>query len=132
MTWWRQALRRLRQAATAAWRAVRRVAHATADAAMTVQAALVRAARRHRDRVAEDRAYSRTVSTAASELITTVVPRPVLAAALAVGLAGLLAPGDHHKPAHSPADRYDPAPDYSGYPPGPSSPTGPLWDRFGT
>ena len=99
--------------------------------------ALREAGQRHSKRVQDDQAYSHTVSAAVSELITTLVPRPWLATAIAVALAGLLTTADNEAydhQHHSSAGRYEPEPAYrEPYPvvsrrPAPDG-AGSLWDR---
>ena len=84
-------------------------------AAMTT--AVRRAANRHRNRVADDPAYTRTVANAVSELAVTLLPRPNVATAVAILLTGALSPDP--APAPRPASRpstvfdeeeYDPYP----------------------
>ena len=96
------------------------------------------AGQRHSKRVQDDQAYSRTVSAAISELITTLVPRPWLATAIAVALAGLLTTADNEAydhQHHGSAGRYEPEPAYRDpYPvvsrrPSPEG-AGSLWDRL--
>ena len=95
-----------------------------------------RAADRHRDRVADDPGYNRTVATAVSELVTTMVPRPTVAMAVAILLTGLLTPEQPHTPRPRTPRPYDPEPEYDSYPvarrTGGSPPpaAGSLWDRL--
>ena len=88
------------------------------------------ATRRHRERADEDTAYARTISTAVSELVTTMVPRPRLAMTIAVALAGLL--GHPHQPAEQYGSRArDPYRSYgTGSPAAPPAVPGSLWDRL--
>lgn len=96
--------------------------------------AIQQAAVRHRDRVADDPAYSRTVSTAVSELAVTLLPHPNVAAAVAILLTTALSPDPSGTPRGRPSPVFDEDP-YDPYPaPRRSSttPPGSLWDRLGT
>ena len=95
--------------------------------------ASVDAAERHRERVDEDPAYARTIATAVSELVATMVPRPTLATTIAVALAGSARPDPHqHRPGRR--GRRDARDPYRGYrrrqPAVPPAVPGSLWDRL--
>jgi hypothetical protein len=77
---------------------------------------------RHTDRLEEDRSYRRTLVTAVTALATTLVPHPVIAAALGVWITET--PRSPH-----PAPVYDPDADDDGPPPWRPRPT--LWNTFG-
>ena len=92
-----------------------------------------RAAGRHKDRVADDPAYTRTVATAISELAVTLLPRPHVATAVAILLTGILSPDP--VPATRPVPRPTPVFDEDEYDPYPvtrrtSGPAASPWDRY--
>lgn len=100
--------------------------------AVGIAVVINRAADRHRERVADDPAYTRTVATAVSELAITLLPQPTVATAVAILLTGILSP-DQPQPHRA---RSAPVYDESGYDPYPaphrsSPPSGSLWDRLG-
>lgn len=104
---------------------------AVARAADTVRSSALAATRRHRDRVADDSVYARSISTAVAELVATMVPRPTLATTLAVALSGLLShdhPDTPRRPSPRPRDDYTPYSPYGEQLP-PTTP-GSLWDRL--
>ena len=77
---------------------------------------------RHTDRLDVDRTYRRTLVTAVTALATTLVPHPVIAAALGVWIT------ETPRPPLRPVD-YDPDDDDDEPPPWRARPT--AWDTFG-
>ena len=124
-------LRRLTARLTAGARRVRLTIRGWATGITT---AAKRAAGRHRDRIADDPGYTRTVATAVSELAVTLLPQPNVATAVAILLSGILSP-DEPQPHRA---RQTPVYDENGYDPYPSThrsntaSAGSLWDRLGT
>ena len=136
MTWWHRLTTTGRRIATGAYHLAARLGDTVRSWVTAATQTLREAGQRHSKRVQDDQAYSRTVSSAISELITTLVPRPWLATAIAVALAGLLtAADDDAYEHHSAAGRYEPEPAYRDpYPvvsqrPSPEG-AGSLWDRL--
>jgi hypothetical protein len=130
MNLWHRLVQRIRQ-----WAA--RVRSAVAGASSSVRAAGSRvrhaagaATQRHRERADEDTAYARAISTAVSELVATMVPRPSLATTIAVALAGILGhPPQAHEQYRSRAR--DPYREYgTGNSAQPPVVPGSLWDRL--
>jgi hypothetical protein len=91
------------------------------------------AAARHRDRVADDPGYTRTVATAISELAVTLLPRPNVATAVAILLTGILSPDPTPAPANRPVARqaavFDEEP-YDPYPLPRRTTSSSPWDRY--
>lgn len=136
MTWWHRLVNTGRRIATGIHHVAARLGNTARSWVTAATQTLREAGTRHSKRVHDDQAYSRTVSAAISELITTLIPRPWLATAIAVALAGLLtAADDDAYEHHSSAGRYDPEPSYRDpYPvvsrrPAPDG-AGSLWDRL--
>jgi len=129
MSLWHPLVQRVR-----GWMArVRTALKRVASSVRTAKAGLVKsvgaATRRHRERAVEDTAYARTIATAVSELVTTMVPRPTLATIIAVALAGLL--GHPHQPEVHSSRARDPYRSYgTGSPAVPPAVPGSLWDRL--
>lgn len=123
-------LRRLAERLTAGLRrAARAVRRWTKRLTTTVRTA----AGRHKERVADDPAYTRTVANAISELAVTLLPRPNVATAVAILLTGILSPDP--APATRPAPRPTPVFDEDEYDPYPvtrrtNSPAASPWDRY--
>ena len=130
MSLWHELVRRVRGWILRIRSAVKRVASSVRTATAGVAKSVGAATRRHRERADEDTAYVRTISTAVSELVTTMVPRPTLATTIAVALAGLL--GHPYQPAEQHGSRTrDPYRTYgTGSPAVPSAVPGSLWDRL--
>ena len=130
MSLWRDLVQRVRGWIVRIRLAVKRVMSSVRTAKAGVVKSVGAATRRHRERADEDTAYARTIATAVSELVTTMVPRPTLATTIAVALAGLL--GHPHQPAEPYGSRTRDT--YRSY--GTSSPAvppavpGSLWDRL--
>jgi hypothetical protein len=112
---------------------LRSAARAVRDWAAGLTAAARRAAGRHRDRVAEDPGYTRTVATAVSELAVTLLPHPNLATAVAILLTGMLSrdPAPATRPAPRQASVFDEEP-YDPYPTTRRTTTASPWDRYTT
>ncbi len=117
-------------------RAIGRIRSAIAKACSSIRATgsrvqhAVRAAtQRHRERADEDTAYARTISTAVSELVATMVPRPSLATTIAVALAGILG-HPHQAHEHHRTRAGDSYRDYGTSPAVPPAIPGSLWDRL--
>ena len=127
---------RIRQAGRSLAAVVRRIGRTVRGWAAGIATVIHRAADRHRDRVADDPGYHRTVATAVSELVTTMVPRPTVAMAVAILLTGLLTPGHPDHPRPRTPRPYDPEPEYDSYPVArrnsgsPPPAAGSLWDRL--
>lgn len=107
-----EGLRRLAERLTAG---LRRAAQAVRGWVVGATTAVKRAAGRHKSRVADDPAYTRTVANAVSELAVTLLPRPNLATAMAILLTGVLSPDPVPRPVTRPTsvfdeDEYDPYP----------------------
>lgn len=122
------ALRRFTARLTAG---LRRAAQAVRRWAVGMTTAVKRATRRHRDRVADDPAYTRTVANAVSELAVTLLPRPNVATAVAILLTGALSPdpAPAPRPVVRPSTVFD-EDEYDPYPvTGRASSTSP-WDRY--
>jgi hypothetical protein len=64
--------------------AISRVASSVRMSSAGVPSAVGDAAQRHRERADEDTVYTRTTSTAVSELVATTVPRPLLSTTITV------------------------------------------------
>lgn len=127
----------IRDAVSSVAAVLRRIGRTVRGWAGSIAKVLRRAADRHRERVADDPGYNRTVATAVSELVTTMVPRPTVAMAVAILLTGLLTPDQPHNPRPRTPRPYDPEPEYDDYPvarrTGGSPPppaAGSLWDRL--
>lgn len=123
-------LRRLAARLTAG---MRRAVQAVRAWATGLTASVRRAANRHRDRVADDPAYTRTVANAVSELAITLLPRPNVATAVAILLTGIFSPDPAPAPAHHPVSRQTTVFDEEPYDPYPVTrrPNSP-WDRYNT
>lgn len=98
-------------------------------------ASVKRAANRHRDRVADDPAYTRTVANAVSELAVTLLPRPNVATAVAILLTGIFSPDP--ATTHHPMTRQTTVFDEEPYEPYPVTrrPASPSWsprDHYNT
>lgn len=125
-------LRRLAERLTAG---LRRAAQAVRRWASGLTTAVKQAAGRHKDRVADDPAYTRTVANAVSELAVTLLPKPNVATAVAILLTGVFSPDP--APAHHPVSRqttvFDEEP-YDPYPVTrrPASPSASPWDGYNT
>ena len=130
MTPWQQVVQRVRGWIVRIRSAVKRMASWVGTAKAGVAKSLGAATRRHQERADEDTAYARTIATAVSELITTMVPRPTLSTTLAVALTSLL--GHAHQPAERHGSRtQDPYRTYgTGSPAVPPAVPGSLWDRL--
>lgn len=126
-------LRRLRtalkEAAGKVWNVICRTATRLAGWVRAAQTALRTATVRHRERVQDDGAYARSISTAVAELVTTMVPRPTLATTLAVALSGLLSHPPEEPPRHTSSRVRDDYPSYGRSAVPPAVP-GSLWDRL--
>ncbi len=128
MTLWHELVRRVRGWILRIRSAMNRAASSVRTAKASVVKSVGAATRRHQERADEDTAYARTIATAVSELVTTMVPRPTLATTIAVALAGLLG--------HQPAEQYgsrarDSYRSYgTGGPSVPPAVPGSLWDRL--
>ncbi len=114
---------------------LRRAVQAVGRWASGLTTAVKQAAGRHKDRVADDPAYTRTVANAVSELAVTLLPKPNVATAVAILLTGIFSPDP--TPGHHPVTRQTTVFDeeaYEPYPvtrrPAPTS-TSP-WDRYNT
>ena len=127
---WHRLVQRVRNWMARIRSAMTLVASSVRTARAGVVKSLRAATRRHRERADEDTVYARTISTAVSELVTTMVPRPTLATTIAVALAGLL--GHPHQPAEQYGSRArDPYRSYgTGSPAVPPAVPGSLWDRL--
>lgn len=128
---------RIRPLAQGILATVRRIGRTVCGWTVGIASVIRGAADRHRDRIADDPAYNRTVATAVSELVTTMVPRPTVAMVVAILLTGLLTPDQPHNPRPRTPRPYDPEPEYDDYPvarrTGGSPPppaAGSLWDRL--
>ena len=125
-------LRRLAERLTAG---LRRAVQAVRAWATGLTASVRRAANRHKDRVADDPAYTRTVANAVSELAVTLLPKPNVATAVAILLTGIFSP--EPTPTHHPVTRqttvFDEEP-YEPYPATrrPASPSASPWNRYNT
>ena len=130
MNLWHQLVQRVRGWITRLRSAISRVASSVRTASAGVRSALGDATQRHRERADEDTAYARTISTAVSELVATMVPRPSLATTIAVALAGIL--GHPNQPAEQYGSRArDPYRSHgTGSPAVPPAVPGSLWDRL--
>ena len=130
MTLWHKLVQRVRGWTLRIRSALKRVATSVRTAKAGVAKSVGAATRRHRERADEDTAYARTIATAVSELVTTMVPRPTLATTIAVALAGLL--GQPHQPAEQYGSRArDTYRSYgTGSPAVPPAVPGSLWDRL--
>ena len=130
MTLWQRLIQRIRRFVARIRSAAAGASSSTRAAGVRVQKAVGAATQRHRERADEDTAYARTISSAVSELVATMVPRPSLATTIAVALAGLLGhPHQAHEQYRSRAR--DPYRDYgSGSPAVPPAVPGSLWDRL--
>ena len=129
MTLWQQFVQRVRGWFLRIRSAMKRVATSVRTAKAGVAKSVSAATRRHRERAVEDTAYARTIATAVSELVTTMVPRPTLATIIAVALAGLL--GHPHQPEVHSSRARDPYRSYgTGSPAVPPAVPGSLWDRL--
>ena len=130
MSLWHPLVQRIRGWMRRIRSAMKRVASSARTAKAGVMKSVGAATRRHRERADEDTAYARTIATAVSELVTTMVPRPTLATTIAVALAGLL--GHPHQPAEQYGSRTrDPYRSYgTGSPTVPPAVPGSLWDRL--
>lgn len=129
MNLWQRFVQRVRHWAIQVRSVAARVSSAVRATGSKVQGTVSAATQRHRERADEDTAYARTISTAVSELVATMVPRPSLATTIAVALAGILG---HPQPAH---EQYrtrarDPYRDYGTSPAVPPAVPGSLWDRL--
>ena len=130
MSLWQQVVQRVR-----GW--IGRIGSAIARATALVRAtkagvlkSVGAATRRHRERADEDTAYARTIATAVSELVTTMVPRPTLATTIALALAGLFGHPQQLTEQHGSRTR-DPYHRYvTGSPAVPPAVPGSLWDRL--
>lgn len=125
-------LRRLAARLTAG---LRRAVQAVRAWATGLTASVRRAANRHRDRVADDAAYTRTVANAVSELAVTLLPKPNVATAVAILLTGIFSPDPaptHHRVSRQTTvfdeEQYDPYPVTRR----PASPSASPWDRYNT
>lgn len=127
----------IRRAGHSLAQAIRRMAAAVKRWAHALTGAVHAAASRHRDRIADDPGYTRTVATAVSELAVTLLPRPTVATAVAILLTGIFSPDPTPAPAHHPVSRQTTVFDEDEYDPYPttrrasSSPASP-WDRYNT
>ena len=130
MTLWHKLVQRVRGWIARVRSAVGRMTASVRIAKAGVLKSVGAATRRHRERADEDTAYARTISTAVSELVTTIVPRPTLATTIAVALAGLL--GHPHQPVEQYGSRArDSYRSYgTGSPAVPPAVPGSLWDRL--
>lgn len=130
MTWWQTLTSRFRDWIGRLRSAVSRITAAVRAAGTAVRQAAGDAAQRHLERADEDTAYARTIATAVSELVATMVPRPTLATTLAVALARLLGGhDDRRQPSHPSRQRGT----YGGHDAGTAVPPavpGSLWDRL--
>lgn len=130
MNLWQRLMKRIRRL-VARIRSVVAAASSSARAAgIRVQRTVGAATQRHRERAGEDTTYARTIATALSELVATMVPRPSLATTIAVALAGIL--GHPHQANEQYRSRArDPYRDYgTGSPAVPPAVPGSLWDRL--
>ena len=126
---WHRLVQRVRNWMARIRSAMTLVASSVRTARAGVVKSLRAATRRHRERADEDTAYARTIATAVSELVTTMVPRPTLATIIAVALAGLL--GHPHQPEVHSSRARDPYRSYgTGSPAVPPAVPGSLWDRL--
>ena len=126
---WHRLVQRVRNWMARIRSAMKLVASSVRTARAGVVKSLRAATRRHRERADEDTVYARTISTAVSELVTTMVPRPTLATIIAVALAGLL--GHPHQPEVHSSRARDPYRSYgTGSPAVPPAVPGSLWDRL--
>ena len=114
---------------------VRSAARAVRAWATGLTASVRRAVGRHRDRVADDPAYTRTVANAVSELAVTLLPKPNVATAVAILLTGIFSPDPaptHHRVSRQTTvfdeEQYDPYPVTRR----PASPSASPWDRYNT
>ena len=129
MTLWQQFVQRVGGWMVRIRSAMKRVATSVRTAKAGVAKSVSAATRRHRERADEDTVYARTIATAVSELVTTMVPRPTLGTTIAVALAGLL--GHPHQPDAHAARARDPYRSYgTGSPAVPPAVPGSLWDRL--
>ncbi len=130
MNLWHQLVQRVRGWIVRIRSAIAVASSSVRAASSKVQHAVGAATQRHRERADEDTAYARTISTAVSELVSTMVPRPSLATTIAVALAGILGhPHQVHEQYRSRAR--DPYRDYgTGSPAVPPAVPGSLWDRL--
>lgn len=130
MSLWHKLVKRVRGWIARLRSAVGRVTASLRAAGTGARHAVGAATRRHRERVDEDTAYARTIATAVSELVTTMVHRPASATTIAVALAGLL--GHPHQPAeHSGSRARDPYRSHgTGSPAVPPAVPSSLWDRL--
>ena len=129
MTLWQRLIQRIRRFVARIRSAAAGASSSTRAAGVRVQKAVGAATRRHRERADDDTAYARTIATAVSELVATMVPRPSLATTIAVALAGIL--GHPHQTPDRYASRVrDPYRDYGTGPAVPPAVPGSLWDRL--
>ncbi len=130
MTLWQRLMQRIRHWAARVRSVAARASSAVRATGSKVQGTVSAATQRHRERADQDTAYARTIATAVSELVATMVPRPSLATTIAVALAGILG---HPHQAHEQyrARARDPYRDYgtsnTAVPP---AVPGSLWDRL--
>ena len=115
--------------------ALRRIAATVKRWAHALTGAVHAAASRHRDRIADDPGYTRTVATAVSELAVTLLPRPTVATAVAILLTGIFSPDP--APTHHPVSRQTMVFDEEQYEPypvtrRPASPSTSPWDHYNT
>lgn len=127
----------LRRAGHGLAQAIRRIAATVKRWAHALTGAVHAAASRHRDRIADDPGYTRTVATAVSELAVTLLPRPTVATAVAILLTGIFSPDPSPAPAHHPVSRQTAVFDEDPYEPYPATrrPTSPStspWDHYNT
>ncbi len=129
MSLWQQLLQRVRGWILRIRSAMNRAASSVRTAKASVVKSVGAATRRHQERADEDTAYARTIATAVSELVTTMVPRPTMATTIAVALAGLL--GHPHQPEVYGSRARDSYRSYgTGGPSVPPAVPGSLWDRL--
>lgn len=95
--------------------------------------AVKQATRRHKSRVADDPAYTRTVANAVSELAVTLLPRPNVATAVAILLTGVLSPdpAPAQRPVARPSTVFD-EDDYDPYPVTRRASSTSPWDHYNT
>lgn len=129
MNLWHHLVQRIRRFVARIRSVVAGASSAIRATGVRVQKAVGAATQRHRERAGEDTGYARTISTAVSELVATMVPRPSVATTIAVALAGIL--GHPHQPAEQYRSRArDSYRDYGTSPAVPPAVPGSLWDRL--
>ena len=130
MNLWHRLMQRIRRLIASIRLAVAGACSSIRGTGVRVQKTVGAATRRHRERADEDTAYARTIATAVSELVATMVPRPSLATTIAVALAGILGhPHQAHEQYRTRAR--DPYREYgTGSPAVPPAVPGSLWDRL--